>query len=129
MVNVSFQNGPLLCGGSEDINCIKITEDGHWQTTNSLQKERYHHSSWSIGEDVLLLGGAIKPDTTELVLSNGTSIPHPHIFLKYPVAAACLIDEGERFVLTGGSLSHRNVIRSIIQSFIIKPKIKYATNT
>ena len=123
------QNGPLLCGGSEDINCIKISEDGQWQPTHSLQKERYYHSSWSIGEDVLLLGGAISPDTTELVLSNGTSVPHPHIFLRYPVAAACLIDEGERFVLTGGSLSHRNVIRSIIQSFIIELKTNYPANT
>ena len=61
------QNGLIMCGGAEDkLGCYTLTPDGVWQKTHTLINERVHHVSWEMENGVLLIGGAINPDNTEL---------------------------------------------------------------
>jgi len=102
------QNGNLLCGGQYNlIGCLKLV-DGVWITGYYLQTWRFFHTSWSNSQGTLLIGGCCGEfQTTELVKTDGTTEVGT-LTLKYESYAACLIDEGDSFLLTGGSDSQGN---------------------
>jgi len=96
------QNGKLLCGGTiSETTCIRLV-DGEWITSHHLQTSRAFHNSWTTPSgDVLLVGGYVTEKTTELVKSDGTT-EIGTLALKYRTFDACLIDEGDTFLVTGG---------------------------
>ena len=61
------QNGLTLCGGKEDLlACSSLTPEGVWSQTHDLIKERKQHTSWEMEEGILLMGGGLHQDDTEL---------------------------------------------------------------
>jgi len=96
------QNGNLACGGKDtSTTCLQFINGG-WITSHQLQTERYHHTSWRTSSgDVLLVGGLGEFQSTELVKMDGTT-EMGTLQLKYKSSGACLIDEGDTFLLTGG---------------------------
>ena len=79
------QDGTLLCGGGEEtsqqISCLLFNEtDGTWNKSHDLIHQRQYHSSWTITEGVMLLGGyssgmeSYPGNTTEIALFHGGSM-------------------------------------------------------
>ena len=77
-------NGFLSCGGvsalagQTDLHCTNYRpERGDWQEEPySLSRARYHHASWSLSSgQVMLLGGSVSPNTTELINPGQNSSP------------------------------------------------------
>jgi len=105
------QNGNLLCGGSCDIckTCLQLV-DGVWTTSHNLKTSRSDHTSWTTSNGTLLIGGANRWQwqSTELVKTDGTTEVGT-LKLKYKSRYACLIDEGDSFLLTGGFHTYDNV--------------------
>merc|ERR1712131_528161 len=73
------QSGLTACGGSDngsgsgtERSCIKF-EAGSWTTlTDNLVEERSVHSSWINPDgDILLIGGNLSYNTTEIVYQDG----------------------------------------------------------
>ena len=78
--------GQLLCGGTSGgyQSCLKFDGENFTTTEVTLANERSHHICWSVGDDVLLLGGFKSPDTTEIVEADGFS-SSPSFNLVYPL--------------------------------------------
>ena len=73
-----IQNGMLTCGG-ERLNkgYCRTFVNGSWSTEKiELQEDRWEHSSWEFEQGILLIGGVASPVTTEIVLSNGSTVMH-----------------------------------------------------
>ena len=76
-------SGLTVCGGYNSLtSCISLSH-GAWQNTTTLLQARVHHSSWSSGSGVILLGGRDSSNTTEKI-QNGTSTES--FDLKYSTA-------------------------------------------
>ena len=69
-VNISShsQDGLLQCGGAV---CYNLTKEGLWRKSHDLRTNRWNHTSFSIGQSVILMGGEESPKTTEKV-SDGS---------------------------------------------------------
>ena len=79
------QHGLTSCGGTRgELRrlCYSFdTNTGTWNVSHNLLEVRAYHTKWSVGEDVLLLGGSQK--SGELIREG--SEPVPIAFeLKYP---------------------------------------------
>jgi len=96
--------GGLLCGGyelSSYRSCERNTgtEVSHLPSL-TLRQERQYHLCWSLPADkILLLGGAISPTTTEIVSGSSSS---EGFTLPYKTDAACGIEVGDHYIVTGG---------------------------
>ena len=70
------QNDFLSCGGDEGKGnkCeVYSPQRGNWRIESySLHYERHGHTSWSLNESVVLLGGWYSNSTTEIIHGNGT---------------------------------------------------------
>ena len=61
-----------------DLHCTKYqAETGGWlEEPYNLSQARYHHASWSLPSgEVMLLGGSVSPNTTELLTPGDNSRP------------------------------------------------------
>ena len=82
------QHGLTTCGGTRPRRlCYSFdTNTGTWNVSHNLLEDRSYHTKWSVGEDVLLLGGThqnIGVKSGELIREG--SEPVPIAFeLKYP---------------------------------------------
>ena len=68
-------DGDLVCGGRDvDGNYLSSCHNIITGTTINLIDERSYHTSWSRGQEILLLGGccSITSRTTELITGNTT---------------------------------------------------------
>ena len=110
-----MQHGLLLCGGYVDRSsaksntCEKFNEvTGSWDFDRNLTYQRIYHSFWNGPEGILLIGGqdSTSRKTTELLTESGSI---ERFVLKHDGEQACLIDEGNSFLLTGGSRYASNV--------------------
>ena len=78
------QDGLTACGGDGNIrdNCVTLT-DGQWTQSHTLLHDRHYHTSWSLGDErVMLMGGYYSGNTTEIV-SPGSSSTSEGFTLKY----------------------------------------------
>ena len=67
------QNSGLLCGGRA--NCLQWKPDiGSWNKSHSLISWRYGHVSWNTPSGVYLIGGAVSPNTSELLKEDGSVV-------------------------------------------------------
>ena len=65
----------LICGGGYDqpnisTTCMSFTA-GQWITSHTLVEGRTRHSSWQTEQGVVLMGGGISHDTSEIVANIG----------------------------------------------------------
>ena len=61
-----------------DLHCTKYRpKTGDWEEEPyNLTRARYHQASWSLSSgEVMLLGGSVSPNTTELVTPGENSVP------------------------------------------------------
>ena len=61
-----------------DLHCTKYSpETGGWlEEPYQLGRARYHHTSWALASgEVVLLGGSVSPNTTEIVSPGENSRP------------------------------------------------------
>ena len=72
-------DGLVLCGGEHDKQHCRMFTSGSWITINDFfHSSRYHHSSWSVEDGVILIGGEIDSVSSELIQYNGdTQISFP----------------------------------------------------
>ena len=100
------QHGLMHCGGlgswwseEESHTCSSFNvESGKWEFDRTLLSKRIFHTSWESPDGTLLVGG--RNSTTELLTNSGSE---EKFKLKYYSGEkACLINEGDSFVLTGG---------------------------
>jgi len=66
-------DGLLICGGSYTSNrhtCLSFIS-GQWVISHTLVEERYLHTSWQTEQGLVLMGGIISPDTSEIVATSG----------------------------------------------------------
>ena len=66
-------NGNLICGGTDDRFCFNLTSSG-WKMSHRLLQRRSGHTSWSVDEGVMLMGGADSPRTTEIAKWDGSNV-------------------------------------------------------
>ena len=77
--------GQLLCGGlSSERSCLKFDGENFTRAEVFLVEARRYHLCWSVGEDVMLLGGDKSDKTTEIVKSDG-SFSSPSFELRHSV--------------------------------------------
>ena len=105
--------GRLICGGDLTLStlrsCVTLI-NGSWVTTHHLLEKRSYHMSWVRPDGrVMLLGGWISRNTTEILSDAGDS--QPGFTLRYQTRDACLIDEGETVLITGGYSTMTTVSR------------------
>ena len=65
----------LICGGgpyssTAATTCLSFTS-GQWITSHTLVEERYYHTSWQTEQGLVLMGGVLSPDTSEIVATAG----------------------------------------------------------
>ena len=63
------QSGLEVCGGHDSAtmtNCLTFS-NGTWTTCHTLLHPRTNHTSWLSPEGVVLMGGSVSPNTTELL--------------------------------------------------------------
>ena len=75
----------VTCGGQSSTtrdNC-KTFINGSWTHEIELEVKRWEHSSWSLSDGVLLIGGVGGGDKTEIVRDNGSTVLHYE--LKYEI--------------------------------------------
>ena len=76
------QHGLTTCGGTRGElrrRCYTFdTNSGTWNVSHNLLEVRAYHTKWSVGEDVLLLGGSTKNigvKSGELIREGSESVP------------------------------------------------------
>ena len=99
-----------VCGGQDRDDseetasaCLQL-EGGVWRKVCSTQQRRSYHCSWLSARGLVLLGGVLSPNTTEVVLpsSLGSRLPGPGFPLAHDSMESCAIAVGGGLVLTGG---------------------------
>ena len=75
--------GRYLCGGGGKwaTNCLHFAEGG-WQNSPPLEEQREGHVGWEREEGLVLMGGWLSPNTTE-VIPTGTDNGGPAFDLIY----------------------------------------------
>jgi len=122
----TLDNTPVICGGaftySTTMSCIQLSTtsvEGVWTDWNSTTKERTGHASWVSSEGLVLIGGDYSPFTAEIVPPP----PGRDLRLKmrtktrteFRVKWACLIEDGNSTIITGGKRQRENVRRFDLQ--------------
>ena len=62
-------NGFVVCGGQI---CSTLT-GGEWRATHDLNYGRAFHTSWSVADEIILLGGLNSPTTTDIVTPRSST--------------------------------------------------------
>ena len=63
-------NGFMNCGGdlaNVEKTCITLSAGGVWEENHQLDVGIFYHTSWTLLEDVLLIGGALTGSSTLLL--------------------------------------------------------------
>ena len=83
------QSGHLTCGAYYatplyEKSCFSFSS-GQWKQSHTLDRKRFHHSSWLSKKGVMLLGGSIftSKNTSELLTCYEDAQFKPHFNLKY----------------------------------------------
>ena len=65
------------CAGYKNDNCLTLTNNGKWITSHQLKSRMYIRiglSSWSRGDEIILLGGGQWSGRTSEVLTHDNSV-------------------------------------------------------
>jgi len=91
-------NGEVICG---DSSCSRL-EAGKWEEVAQLTEKRWRHSSAVTSRGLMLLGGQVSPNTTELVSFDGDETEELKV-LDPPRLDHCSVQvSADVVVLTGG---------------------------
>jgi len=104
-------DGLTICGGMDiasltgttDTNTTCITfSSGEWVTSHSLAEVRLYHSSWATAEGIMLVGGFLHENTTEIV-TEAEYDGEPSFDLQYSGNTCSIPDQTtETLIITGG---------------------------
>ena len=71
-------NNNTVCGGwggtgtDTLTSCYQLTSAG-WTRSHTLIHRRYSHSSWEVGDGIILMGGSYSGTTSEIAKWDGTT--------------------------------------------------------
>jgi len=103
-------NSLLICGGG-GTNCLSFTS-GQWITSHNLLGKRYGHTSWQTEQGLVLMGGGINSDTSEIVPTDGGQ-GGPSFAMQYSTGYACSMQDltSDSLIITGGYITLSRVSR------------------
>ena len=110
-----------VCAGyalSTRTSCLALGAAGVWEPRHGLQHSRAKHSSWASTAGLVILGGEMSPQTTEILHSDGTS--SPGFPLQHRTWSACTIGDPatDSVVVTGGQDTRTRATRYNLQGWL-----------
>jgi len=103
-------SGLTVCGGHAthltETTCLTFSSGG-WGIRNTLVDMRTSHCSWETDEGLLLMGGYISPNTSEIATTSSTQA-EPSFTMHAMTAESCSIADltSESGIITGGYHGH-----------------------
>jgi len=112
-------NNLFICGGTYTKDtCITLVSD-QWEVSHDLEHQRMVHSSWWVGEKIILMGGGNMPTTSEVIPLDGGEGGEGWN-MHYDTRNACSMTDltSESVILTGGYKTRDKVTRYDMQGFV-----------